>query len=388
MSYFKSNSSAFGNAFTPFPQYVSKNSFNNFNQESPKNIPKGKVIHSIIGIGDPIVDISAEIEEKCIQQFGLEWGRTVMADEKNIGIFDVLERKAEVSYIPGGSVQNTMRVISWCMNLDEESKGKYRISMLGCVGGDIYMHKILGSLKSIGVVPLLEQIPKAQTSRCGVGIYQKERCLVTELRASKNLSEEFVSQNIDKILSHEAFLIEGYILQSKFNICKKLCEEFQKQKKLVVLTLSAVFMIQFHFEKMKEIADLSDIIVGNLEEIEEFSKCKGGSYVEMFEKVFQSLEPKDRILLVTAGKDGVFYSKYNYGNKHIECILQYFPEPVKDEEIVDFNGAGDSFLGGFLSKYLQGYDILECCKGGNKAAGAIIRCVGCTFPKSQKMKKL
>ena len=76
-------------------------------------------------IGDPIVDISAEIEEKCIQQFGLEWGRTVMADEKNIGIFDVLERKAEVSYIPGGSVQNTMRVISWCMNLDEESKSQF-----------------------------------------------------------------------------------------------------------------------------------------------------------------------------------------------------------------------------------------------------------------------
>ena len=40
---------------------------------------------------------------------------------------------------------------------------------------------------------------------------------------------------------------------------------------------------------------------------------------------------------------------------------------------------GDSFLGGFLSQLIQDKNINECCKIGNKAAGVVIRNVGCSF---------
>lgn len=48
---------------------------------------------SLIGIGNPIVDISAELEQNELTKYNLDWGKTVFANDKNIGIYDCLEKK-------------------------------------------------------------------------------------------------------------------------------------------------------------------------------------------------------------------------------------------------------------------------------------------------------
>ena len=58
---------------------------------------------------------------------------------------------------------------------------------------------------------------------------------------------------------------------------------------------------------------------------------------------------------------------------------------MKSEEIVDLNGAGESFLGGFLSQYIKGSSLSSCCKAGNDAASYILKSVGCTFPNNAKI---
>jgi adenosine kinase len=72
----------------------------------------------------------------------------------------------------------------------------------------------------------------------------------------------------------------------------------------------------------------------------------------------------------------------------LELILQCFPNFVKNDEIVDLNGAGDAFLGGFLAMYLKGNRdnrLFSCCKAGNDAASVILRNIGCTYPKNIKL---
>ena len=69
----------------------------------------------------------------------------------------------------------------------------------------------------------------------------------------------------------------------------------------------------------------------------------------------------------------------------MDFILRGFPKSVNTEEIVDLNGAGDAFLGGFLSQYMLGKSFEACCKAGNDVAGIIIKNIGCTFPKSYKI---
>ena len=50
------------------------------------------------------------------------------------------------------------------------------------------------------------------------------------------------------------------------------------------------------------------------------------------------------------------------------------------EKLVDTNGAGDAFVGGFLSQLVQQKSIEDSVKAGCYAANVIIQRSGCTYP--------
>ena len=54
---------------------------------------------------------------------------------------------------------------------------------------------------------------------------------------------------------------------------------------------------------------------------------------------------------------------------------------LSKELLVDTNGAGDAFVGGFLAYLSKGADIAACCAAGNFAARSIIQVSGCKIPK-------
>ena len=343
--------------------------------------------NSLIAIGNPIVDITVSIDKDTLQNYGLEYRRTTFCNEKTQKFLDELDKRPIVTYTPGGSVMNTLRVCSYILNNNQNESGKHHITMLGAVGNDIYKDKIINSLKEAKVEPMLE-ILQEKTSRCGVGIYKRDRCLVPDIQASKNISKEFIEEKLESIYQHDVLLIEGYYLKENFDLCKYLCQEFKKQNKLVILTLSAVCIVQFHMDKIKEIADMSDMVIGNMEETEVLAGGKNAVFQDTYEKVHKILSPRNRLLVVTCGSHGVYCSKYNYQSMRLDLILQCFPNFVKNDDIVDLNGAGDAFLGGFLAMYLKGNinnKLFSCCKAGNDAASVILRNVGCTFPKNFKL---
>jgi len=47
---------------------------------------------------------------------------------------------------------------------------------------------------------------------------------------------------------------------------------------------------------------------------------------------------------------------------------------------VDTNGAGDSFVGGFLSRFVLDKPLEECIAAGNYCASEVIKRSGCSFP--------
>ena len=103
-------------------------------------------------------------------------------------------------------------------------------------------------------------------------------------------------------------------------------------------------------------------------------------YKVTFEKASKRLTiKKERIFLITLGSKGAIVAKYDYARGNMDFILQCFPTVIKKDDIVDLNGAGDAFLGGFLSQYMQGKNIENCCKAGNDTAGVILKNIGCTF---------
>ena len=378
----------FGNS-TPFGMSISQENININNSSfiMAHTMNKAYSVNSLIALGSPLVDITVSIDKNTLENYGLEYRGTTYCNEKTQKFLDELDKKPIVTYTPGGSVMNTLRICSYILNMNQNESGKHRITMLGSVGNDIFKDKIINALRETKVEPMLE-IRQEKTSRCGVGIYKRDRCLVPDIQASKNISKEFIEEKLDSILQHDILLVEGYYLKENFPLCKYLCEEFVKQNKIIILTLSAVCILQNHMEKIKEIANISDMIIGNMEETEVLAGGKNAVFQDTYEKVHKILLPRNRLLVVTCGSHGVYCSKYNYQSMRLDLILQCFPNFVKNDEIVDLNGAGDAFLGGFLAMYLKGSTnnkLFSCCKAGNDAASVILRNVGCTFPKNFKL---
>lgn len=83
-------------------------------------------------------------------------------------------------------------------------------------------------------------------------------------------------------------------------------------------------------------------------------------------------ESRSRIVILTQGIHPVIVVKDGE-------ITAYPVTPIPPEKLVDTNGAGDAFAGGFLSQFIQGKDLRTCIKCGIWAAAEIIQRSGCTF---------
>ena len=58
-------------------------------------------------------------------------------------------------------------------------------------------------------------------------------------------------------------------------------------------------------------------------------------------------------------------------------VFEYAVKPLAKEELVDTNGAGDAFVGGFLASLLAGKDMDQNIEAGHWAARFIIQQSGC-----------
>lgn len=76
-------------------------------------------VKKVFALGNPILDITNTIHEESVSKYQLAYGQTVFANDTNIGIFDELESKPNVSYTPGGSVTNSIRVanVNYSLNI-------------------------------------------------------------------------------------------------------------------------------------------------------------------------------------------------------------------------------------------------------------------------------
>ena len=54
---------------------------------------------------------------------------------------------------------------------------------------------------------------------------------------------------------------------------------------------------------------------------------------------------------------------------------------IEESKIVDTNGAGDAFTGGFLAGLVQGRSLEECVKAGQYVASIVIQRSGPTYPR-------
>lgn len=91
---------------------------------------------------------------------------------------------------------------------------------------------------------------------------------------------------------------------------------------------------------------------------------------------------RPRVVVITQGPDTTIVAVAKEGKVEVS---EYPTAKIPDEEIVDSNGAGDAFAGGFLGQLILGGDIEKCVKSGQWLAGLCLRSNG---PAYQSLKNV
>lgn len=64
----------------------------------------------LLGMGNPLLDISATVDSNFLKKYDLNANDAILAEEKHKPMYDELIELYKADFIAGGSVQNTMRV--------------------------------------------------------------------------------------------------------------------------------------------------------------------------------------------------------------------------------------------------------------------------------------
>ena len=88
---------------------------------------------------------------------------------------------------------------------------------------------------------------------------------------------------------------------------------------------------------------------------------------------------RPRVAIVTNGAKPVIVAINTPGSEDVELTEYPVAELAKDQ-IVDTNGAGDAFVGGFMAQLYQGKDIKSCVNAGIYLSREVVQRSGCTFP--------
>ncbi|XP_028815261.1 adenosine kinase-like [Denticeps clupeoides] len=171
----------------------------------------------------------------------------------------------------------------------------------------------------------------------------------------------------------------GFFLTVSPESILKVAKHASDHNKTFGLNLSAPFISQFFKDPLMKVLPYVDVLFGNETEAATFAREQGFETedIEEIAKRVQNLpkvnKNRQRVVVFTQGSEDTVAT---VGDK----VTRFPVVDIDQRDIVDTNGAGDAFVGGFLSELVQDKPLEQCIRAGHYAANTIIRRSGCTFP--------
>jgi len=326
----------------------------------------------LLGMGNPLLDISATVPAEMLTKYKLKANDAILTEEEEI--FKDLVDNHEVEYIAGGATQNSIRVAQWIVAKPNTA------TYFGCVGSDDTMKKLTEKATEAGV-NVKYQISDKPTGRCAVLITGQDRSLVTKLDAANHFTVSHLedADNWKLVEKSKVVYSAGFFLTVSVDSMLKVAKHCAAKDKTYSLNLSAPFLCQFFKDQMMSVLPYTDIVFGNETEAAAYAESQnlGTTDVKEIAKRIAMLPKengsKSRTVIITQGKDPVVVVSEGK-------VTEYPVTPLTEAEIVDTNGAGDAFVGGFLAQYIQDKPLSVCVKCGIWGATKIIQRSGCTLP--------
>jgi sugar/nucleoside kinase (ribokinase family) len=212
----------------------------------------------------------------------------------------------------------------------------------------------------------------------GVIKLKKERTTRFELKYSKDLSNRTLKleskaspinlSNLPKSLQAKAVHIAPIAGEISYEVVEKLkgcAEVLSLDPQGLLRRFDKTGNVKFSSSVDKSLFSLINIYKSSLDEI---SALTGHSDLNSAIRAIHDFGVKT--VIVTLGAKGAVLS--------VEKTLYNIP-PCSSRVFVDPTGAGDAFIGGFLTEYIRQKDSLWCACVGSAAASLVIEGIGPTF---------
>ncbi|KAJ8406734.1 hypothetical protein AAFF_G00296500 [Aldrovandia affinis] len=331
----------------------------------------------LFGMGNPLLDISAVVDKDFLDKYGLKPNDQILAEDKHKALFEEIVKKSKVEYHAGGSTQNSVKIAQWMIQQPHKVA-----TFFGCIGKDKFGEILKRKAEEAHVDARYYEQGEEPTGTCAACITGDNRSLIANLAAANCYKKEKhldLEDNWELVEKARVYYIAGFFLTVSPDSILKVSKHASENNKVFGLNLSAPFISQFFKEPMMKVMPYVDVLFGNETEAATFAREQGFETEDIKEiaKLVQSLpkmnEKRQRIVVFTQGKDETVATK---GDK----VVTFPVLDIDQSDIVDTNGAGDAFVGGFLSELVQERPLEQCIAAGHYAANVIIRRVGCTFP--------
>ncbi len=307
----------------------------------------------VVGIGNAIVDVLVQADERFLGDHDLTKGTMALVDEAQAErLYASVGAGLETS---GGSAANTLAGIAQ-LGGRAGFIGRVRDDQLGA----IFSHDI----RAVGTrfeTPAATSGPS--TARCLILVTpDAQRTMCTYLGASVAL--EPADLDLEMVAQAQVLYLEGYLWDS--DAAKRAfiaaAEVARAHGGEVALSLSDAFCVERHRESFQELVDGHvDILFAN--EMEITSLYKSNSFEEAVEQV----SGRCRVAALTRSEQGSLVLADGQSHRI---------EPIQLGPLVDTTGAGDLYAAGFLYGWTRGEPASRCGQLGSLCAGQVVTQLG------------
>ena len=307
----------------------------------------------LIGLGNAIVDIIVNVEDKFLEINNLKKGSMNLI---NLNESEILLKNCKIiKKISGGSSANTVVCLAELGN---------KVQFIGRVKNDKFGNFFSTDFKKSNAIFNNQPLDKGSSSAHSIIFItpDAQRTMCTYLGASVEFEPNDIDYNSikkSKYLYLEGYLWDSDLAKNAFLEAAKIAIESDTK---IILSLSDSFCVDRHRESFLDLIDnYIDIIFCNESEV--LSLCKENDLPSCKEYI-SSLS---KLVIITLGSNGSLV--INKGES--EEI-----RPIPFGKIIDTTGAGDLYAGGFIHGLINNYSLKKCGEIGSLCAGHIITQLG------------
>ncbi|KAI1315603.1 adenosine kinase [Mortierella claussenii] len=339
------------------------------------------MVHSfpLFCMGNPLLDIQVKANEELLARYNLKSNDAILADESHMSLYEEITQFKEVVYVAGGASQNTARGAQRLLPAKS-------VVYVGATSADKFRDQLVAAATADGLTTEYVTIPgDFHTGTCAALISGHDRSLVTKLSAAEKLTVEHIrSEHIWNLVQNaRVYYVEGFFLTVTPEGILEVAKHAAAENKIFTMNFSAPFIPQFFTKVLDEVLPYMDVVFGNEGEAEAYALAHNlpdskdvkaiATYIAKLPKVNSQ---RERLVVFTQGVNNTIVVKSD------GSIQEYPIIAIPESEIVDCNGAGDAFCGGFISKLVQGADTATAVAKGHYLAHEVIQQVGPAYPRT------